>query len=100
MVRDLAEHGFYAKTKATNQSKVTRFAPFCAASEAGSIKIVKGDWNESFFIELEGFDGGRKRGTHDDQVDAAGDSFLYLCSTIQIPTFSIPDMTTTNSFSF
>ena len=66
MVRDLAEHGFYAKTKSTNQSKVTRFAPFCAASEAGSIKIVKGDWNESFFIELEGFDGGRKKGKHDD----------------------------------
>jgi predicted phage terminase large subunit-like protein len=66
MVRDLAEKGFYAKTKATNQSKVTRFAPFCAASEAGSIKIVKGDWNEAFFIELEGFDGGRKKGKHDD----------------------------------
>lgn len=100
MVRDLAEHGFYAKTKATNQSKVTRFAPFCAASEAGSIKIVKGDWNESFFLELEGFDGSRKRGKHDDIVDSVGDSFLYLVSTIQIPTFSIPDMTTTNSFSF
>lgn len=100
IVRDLAEQGFYAKTKATNQSKITRFAPFCAASEAGSIKIVSGDWNECFIDELEGFDGSRKRGKHDDSVDSCGDSFMYLCSTIQIPTFSIPDMTTTNSFSF
>lgn len=100
MIRDLSEHGFYAKAKPTNQSKITRFAPFCSASEAGSIKIVKGDWNEDFIQELTDFDGGRKRRRHDDQVDAAGDAFMYLCSTIQIPTFSIPDMTTTNSFSF
>ena len=66
MVRDLAEQGFYAKTKATNQSKITRFAPFCAASEAGGIKLVLGDWNAAFIEELEGFDGSRKRGKHDD----------------------------------
>jgi len=66
IVKDLAEQGFYAKTKATNQSKITRFAPFCAASEAGGIKLVIGDWNEAFIEELEGFDGSRKRGKHDD----------------------------------
>lgn len=66
IVKDLAEQGFYAKTKATNQSKITRFAPFCAASEAGGIKLVQGDWNEAFIEELEGFDGSRKRGKHDD----------------------------------
>jgi len=66
IVKDLAEQGFYAKTKATNQSKITRFAPFCAASEAGGIKLVLGDWNAAFIEELEGFDGSRKRGKHDD----------------------------------
>lgn len=66
IVKDLAEQGFYAKTKATNQSKITRFAPFCAASEAGGIKLVIGDWNDAFIEELEGFDGSRKRGKHDD----------------------------------
>jgi len=100
MIRDLSEQGFYAKAKPTNQSKITRFAPFCAASESGSIKIVKGDWNEDFIQELTDFDGNRKRKRHDDQVDSCGDAFMFLCSTIQIPTFSIPDMTTTNSFSF
>jgi predicted phage terminase large subunit-like protein len=100
MIRDLSEQGFYAKAKPTNQSKITRFAPFCAASESGSIKIVKGEWNEDFIQELTDFDGNRKRKRHDDQVDSCGDAFMFLCSTIQIPTFSIPDMTTTNSFSF
>lgn len=98
MVRDLAEHGFYAKCKATNKSKITRFAPFCAASETKSIKVVRGDWNEKFFQELEQFDGSRRN--HDDMVDACSDAFIMLASTISIPTFSPPDLSKSNQFNF
>ena len=66
IIRDLANEGFYAKAKAANQSKVIRFAPFCAASESGSVKIVQGDWNEAFIKELSEFDGIRSRKRHDD----------------------------------
>lgn len=99
MVRELAEHGFYARTKATNKSKVTRFAPFCAASSAGLVKIVRGAWNEDFLSELEAFDGSRK--VKDDQVDSVGDGFMMLASSVQIPTFSPPsDLGKSNQFNF
>lgn len=68
MIRDLADLGYYAKAKPSNKSKLTRFAPFCAASEAGTVKIVTGEWNEAFISELEDFDGGKSRAgrKHDD----------------------------------
>ena len=55
-------------------SKETRAAPFAAQCEAGNVKIVKADWNEAFFDEIEVFPFGR----HDDQVDAAVDAFNQL----------------------
>lgn len=60
LIRDLAERGFYAKSKPTSKSKVQRFAPFCAACESGNVKIVAGDWNDAFIDELEAFDGSRR----------------------------------------
>jgi len=59
LVRELAQHGFVARIKSTNKSKVTRFAPFAALAEAGGIRIVHGDWNEAYISELERFDGSR-----------------------------------------
>lgn len=94
IIRDLAEHGYYARMKQTNQSKVTRFAPFAAASEAGNVRVVLGDWNEDYFKELEAFDGGRDK--KDDQVDSTSDAFFFLNTSSQIPTFHLPDMTQTN----
>jgi predicted phage terminase large subunit-like protein len=60
LIRDLAERGFYAKSKPTSKSKVQRFAPFCAACESGNVKIVAGEWNDTFIDELEAFDGSRR----------------------------------------
>lgn len=60
LIRDLAERGFYAKSKPTSKSKVQRFAPFCAACESGNVKIVAGEWNDAFIDELEAFDGSRR----------------------------------------
>lgn len=61
LIGDLASEGFYAKGKSSQKSKVQRFAPFCAASESGRVKIVKADWNEPYLQELELFDGDRKK---------------------------------------
>lgn len=93
----LAEHGIVCRTAPTisGKSKLTRFLPFCAMSEAGSVKVVRGDWNEEFFAELERFSSDLKiqKLQKDDQVDAVGDCFSYLARNMQIPTFSLPNLT-------
>lgn len=96
LIRQIIEAGYTAKARPTNKSKVQRFAPFAALAEAGGICVVKSDWNDSYFRELERFDGGRKG--HDDQVDATSDSFMTLAQDIHIPDFILPDMSTTNPF--
>jgi len=90
LVRQLAEHGFRAKVKQSNKSKVTRFAPFASVCEAGGVRIVRGEWNDDYMQELEGFDGSRN--VKDDMVDATSDAFVQLAQNIHIPDFIIPDM--------
>jgi predicted phage terminase large subunit-like protein len=75
--------GFVYKKCKTNKSKLDRFLPFSSAAEAGLIKIVKGDWNDTFISELENFVGDGKG--HDDQVDACADSFNNLATTKPLP---------------
>lgn len=96
LVRELAEHGFVARIKQTNKSKVTRFAPFAALCEAGGVRMVRGAWNEEYISELERFDG--TRNIKDDQVDATSDAFHHLASNIHIPDFMPPDMKQENPF--
>lgn len=96
-LKTLSENGIAAKTVQTtgHKSKLTRFKPFCALAESGSVCIVKGDWNEEFFKELEAFTGEKSdmRKTKDDQVDCISDAFLLLSRQRSIPTFSIPNLT-------
>jgi len=79
-----------------HKSKVVRFQPFAAASEAGLVSYVEADWNESYFFELEAFDGTRK--VSDDQVDATSDSFITLAIRKEIPSFAVPINLKTNEF--
>ena len=60
-LRTLAENGVPAKTvKISGHSgKTQRFLPLATLAESGSLRIVKGDWNEAFLSELENFDGSR-----------------------------------------
>lgn len=76
-VNKLASQGIAVRTISTvgARSKLQRFLPFCAVSEEGLVKVVKGDWNEEFFSELESFTGERNARGHDDQVDACSDAF-------------------------
>lgn len=85
MIKDLIGEGFYARMRPSNKSKVVRFQPFAAASEAGLIDYVSDIWNDTYFEECERFDGSRV--VKDDQVDATSDAFITLAQKIQLPNF-------------
>ncbi|MGZ8888036.1 MAG: phage terminase large subunit [Halobacteriota archaeon] len=93
----LAEDGIPVKMAPTTagKGKLTRFLPFCSLAEAGAVRIVKGDWNEDFFKELESFSGDLKIQKHqkDDMVDATADAFTQLAKQVTIPVMYIPSMT-------
>ena len=86
MIKDLIGEGFSARMRPSNKSKVVRFQPFAAAAQAGLVDYLEAPWNDTYFDELEGFDGSRK--VKDDQVDATSDSFITLAQKIQIPNMS------------
>lgn len=64
----------------TTKSKLTRFEPLANAAENQIVRYVKGDWNDDFFSELEGFDG-ISRTKKDDVVDSSSDAFNTLATT-------------------
>lgn len=89
----LAENGIPARTMQStgNSGKLTKFRPFCALAESGALKIVKAEWNDAFFHELENFTGERsQKNSKDDQVDATSDAFINLARDLQIPSFTLP----------
>lgn len=96
--RRLAEMGFNVKLLKPVKSKVTRFAPFSAVSQAGFVQVVEGPWNTDYFDELEIFDGDKKK--KDDQCDATSDCFLLLNRQMQLPAFDLPDMLKPSDFGF
>lgn len=73
------------------RSKLQRGLPFCSIAEAGFVRIVRGDWNKDFFDEMENFLP-NCRSQKDDQWDAVSDGFNTLAKQLQLPTFSIPDL--------
>jgi predicted phage terminase large subunit-like protein len=60
-------------TKPT-KDKVTRAKPVSAQAEAGNIFVLRADWNDEFFQELENF----PDGAHDDIVDTLSGAFNEL----------------------
>jgi predicted phage terminase large subunit-like protein len=54
--------------------KITRFSPFSAQAEAGNVYVVRGDWNEQYFDQLEGF----PKAAKDDLVDATSRAYTRL----------------------
>ena len=86
MIKELISEGLSVRMRPSNKSKVVRFQPFVSASEAGLVRYVRGDWNDAYFSECEGFDGSRK--VKDDMVDATSDSFITLAQKVKIPNFT------------
>ena len=102
MKRMLAEVGVECKLTRPHKAKRVRFLPVSAIAEAGFLNVVKADWNDELFEEMEEFSGLRPN-ERDDIVDCVSDCVLVLNQTIQLPIFSIPtDLSTptTQTFGF
>jgi predicted phage terminase large subunit-like protein len=69
--------GFNVKTERVTGDKMTRADPFSAQVNAGNVRLVKGDWNKAYIIELRSFPNGK----NDDQVDGSADAFNELSLT-------------------
>ena len=95
--RRLAEIGITSKLQRPVKSKLVRFQPFAAVTEARFVNVVRADWNKNYFDQLELFDGMGK--LHDDMVDATSDAFFLLNRDQVLPEFSLPDLSSSPSFS-
>jgi predicted phage terminase large subunit-like protein len=83
----LAEMGHTCKCQKPVKSKLVRFQPFAAVTEARFVRVVAGDWNKHYFDQLEIFDGLGKH--HDDMVDATSDAFFLLNKSYKLPELSL-----------
>lgn len=95
----LAEKGRHVKLHPTgNKSKLIRFRPFASVCEGRFVDIVSASWNEWYFDELEQFVGDNK--THEDALDASVSAFWYLNTDFSIPSFVLPDLSSSPTFNF
>jgi predicted phage terminase large subunit-like protein len=72
--------GYDVHTILFNKDKVTRAKPVSAQCEAGNISVLRAEWNEEFFAELENF----PDGVHDDIVDVLSGAFNALSGGLSI----------------
>lgn len=68
--------GFAVDVERETGDKKLRADGFAREVELGNVKVLRGDWNDSFLLELEQFTG--EAGGTDDQVDAASGAFNRL----------------------
>lgn len=88
----LAEMGVTCRLVKVNKSKLTRFLPFSAISEAGYVQFVKSEWLDEAFEELENFNGTRNNG-HDDICDTLSDAILILNQGAgELPSMDLPNL--------
>lgn len=69
--------GYNVRSSTETGDKVTRFSPFSAQAEAGNVDVLRGDWNERWFTQLEGFPGAK----HDDAPDSTSRAFSVVALT-------------------
>ena len=96
--RRLAELGFHCRLLRPVQSKVTRFAPFSSIAQAGFVQVVIADWNKQVYEQLEIFNGDKKN--KDDIVDACSDCIYLLNREMQLPSMTIPDLSSVSPPNF
>jgi predicted phage terminase large subunit-like protein len=54
--------------------KITRFSPFSAQAQVGNVVVLRGDWNDRWLSQLEGF----PELPHDDDVDSTSRAFQIV----------------------
>jgi len=79
--------GFNFKSDRPTGAKTTRASLWASPAEAGNVKVVRGEWNEAFFSELQLF----PLGAHDDQVDAVSGAYNMLTHRYIYPHVSVAD---------
>ncbi len=91
-IKYLVENDVDARTEQSNTTgKLSKMQPFLALAEAGLVKVVKGEWTEAWYNELEDYvDGNRQQ--KDDYWDATGTAAKALMKQVTIPTFVIPSL--------
>lgn len=62
---------YTARATPETGDKKTRFGPFSAQCEAGNVDVLRGPWNEEWFMELEAF----PDAAHDDDADSTARAF-------------------------
>ena len=67
-------NGYDVRVKVISKDKITRAKPVSAQCEAGNIMVLKANWNDDFFTELENF----PDGNHDDIVDVLSGAYNEL----------------------
>jgi predicted phage terminase large subunit-like protein len=86
LTSDLA--GFAVHRVLPRGHKADRAKPVSAQCEAGNLLLVRGEWNEEFIKEAEGFLDNRETkeppGYHDDQIDALSGGYTFLAG-VQTP---------------
>jgi len=68
--------GYDVHTRTFSKDKITRAKAVSAQCEAGNVFVLKADWNDDLFSEVENFPEGR----HDDIVDVLSGAFNELNS--------------------
>jgi len=63
--------GYTARATPETGDKQTRFGPFSAQCEAGNVDVLRGPWNEEWFMNLESF----PEAAHDDDADSTSRAF-------------------------
>lgn len=66
--------GFSVEVIVPSGSKEVRATPYASQVQAGNVLVLRADWNNMYFAELESFPESR----HDDMVDASSDAFNKL----------------------
>ncbi len=85
-LRELAE--WDVRIVVASENKQTYAKPVSAQAEGTNIKVLRGDWNESYLNELEAFPDGAK----DDQVDGTSRAYLDLTTSVTPTPFYVPGM--------
>ena len=66
-----ALEGYAVRASLESGDKAVRFGPFSAQCDAGTVHVLRGDWNEGWLAALEAFPEAR----HDDDADSTSRAF-------------------------
>jgi predicted phage terminase large subunit-like protein len=89
-IKTLVENGVDARTEMVSghTGKLSRMQPFLSLAEAGLVRVVRGEWNEMWFNELEDYiDGNRNQ--KDDMWDSTATACKAVMKQITIPSFTL-----------